>query len=386
MQSNSSKKNSSRKDWEHTEEAFLAPYASKSSQSLGRKYTEEPHPLRSCFARDRDRIFHSRCFRRLEYKTQVFVNGTADHYRTRLTHTMEVSATGRTLARILKANEDLTECICLAHDLGHSPFGHEGEKVLDQLMKDHGGFDHNLQSLRNVELVESPYPNFDGLNLTWEVRAGLLKHEAHREHAELEGHPIGPFQSLEAQIADLADDMTYHAHDVDDGLEAGIVTLPQLETTEFWKKAASVTRKRYPNLSEFQFFRATIRTMMELQVIDVSERAFEALEKYNPQSAREVMTAPEKIVDFSPEMHGMLNEFSAFMFKNMYYHHGVADATQVSVSMMKKLFLHYIEHPETMGAKAKERLEEEGLWRTVCDYVAGCTDRYAIEEFQKYGL
>lgn len=378
--------NHARKDWEEAEAAYLAPYASKSFESMGRRHPEPPHPRRSCFARDRDRILHSRCFRRLEYKTQVFVNGTADHYRTRLTHTMEMSATGRTLARILRANEDLTECICLAHDLGHSPFGHEGEHVLDELMKNHGGFDHNLQSLRNVERVESPYPDFKGLNLTWEVRAGLLKHEAHRENAELDGHPIGPFQSLEAQIADIADDMTYHAHDVDDGLEAGIVTLEQLETTEFWKMAAALTRERYPNLSEFQFQRATIRAMLELQVVDVTEHAFRTLEKINPQSVRDVMTAPERIVDFSPEMQEILSRFSSFMFKNMYYHRSVAETTRQAVSMMRKLFLHYIEHPESMGEKARDRIDEEGLWRTVCDYVAGCTDRYAIEEFRKYGL
>ncbi len=378
--------NHARKDWESTEDAHLAAYASKSSESRGRKHPEKSHPLRSCFARDRDRIFHSRCFRRLEYKTQVFVNGTADHYRTRLTHTMEMSATGRTLARILKVNEDLTECICLAHDLGHSPFGHEGEKVLDELMKAHGGFDHNLQSLRNIECIESPYPDFKGLNLTWEVRAGLLKHEAHNEGAELDGYPIGPFQSLEAQIADIADDMTYPGSDVDDGLEAGIMTRQKLEQTEFWNKAASITQQRYPNLSEFQFLRATIRTMLELQVFDVTEHAFQALETHNPQSVHDVMSAPERIVTFSREMQEMLDEFHQFMFENLYYHQGVAGATQESVSMMRKLFLHYIEHPETLGRKARERLHEEGLWRTVCDYVAGCTDRYAIEEFNRYRL
>jgi dGTPase len=378
--------NQARKDWESAEEVYLAPYASKSAESIGRKHPEQPHSLRTCFARDRDRILHSRCFRRLEYKTQVFVNGTADHYRTRLTHTMEMSATGRTLARILKANEDLTECICLAHDLGHSPFGHEGEKVLNDLMKDRGGFDHNLQSLRNIEMVESPYPDFPGLNLTWEVRAGLLKHEAHIEGAKLDGHPIGPFQSLEAQIADMADDMTYQAHDVDDGLEAGIVTLAQLGTTEFWNRAAASTRARYPNLSEYQFVRATIRTMLELQMMDVTEHGFQSLEKCNPKSSRAVMGAPERILHFSPDMQEILDQFSAFMFKNLYFHHDVADATKQSVSMMRKLFLHYIEQPETMGRKAKERIEKEGLWRTVCDYVAGCTDRYAIEEYQKYEL
>jgi len=375
-----------RQDWESTEENHLAPFATKSADSLGRRHDEAPHPLRSCFARDRDRIFHSRCFRRLEYKTQVFVNGMADHYRTRLTHTMEMSAVGRTLARILKANEDLTECICLAHDIGHSPFGHAGEDALDDLMTGHGGFDHNLQSLRCIEVVESPYPGFQGLNLTWEVRAGLLKHEAHIEGASLDGHPIGPFQSIEAQIADIADDMTYHAHDVDDGLEAGIVSLQQLETTEFWRIAAVATRTSYPHLSEYQFVRATIRRMLELLVFDVTEYAFTAMDKLDLKSTRDVMSAPQRIVDFSPGMKSILDEFSAFMFENLYFHHGVADATQQSVAMMRKLFLHYLEHPDTMGQKARARIGQEGLWRTVCDYVAGCTDRYAIEEYQRFGL
>lgn len=375
-----------RKDWETAEEGHLAPYAAKNAQSLGRRHEEAPHPLRSCFARDRDRIFHSRCFRRLEYKTQVFVNGMADHYRTRLTHTMEMSAVGRTLARILKANEDLTECICLAHDIGHSPFGHVGEEVLDDLMKNEGGFDHNLQSLRCVEVVESPYPGFQGLNLTWEVRAGLLKHEAHIEGAELDGHPIGPFQSMEAQIADLADDMTYHAHDVDDGLEAGIVTLAQLETTEFWRMAAAATKARYPALSEFQFVRATIRTLLEMQVVDAAEHASQVLEKQAPKNMCEVMAAPERIVAFSPGLKDVLDPFTAFMFENLYFHQGVTDATRKSTAMMRKLFLHYIEHPKTMGQKARDRIEQEGLWRTVCDYVAGCTDRYAIEEYHRFGL
>lgn len=375
-----------RKDWERGEEASLAPYATRSANSLGRRHPEQDHPLRSCFSRDRDRILHSRCFRRLEYKTQVFVNGTADHYRTRLTHTMEMAAVGRTLARILRVNEDLTECICLAHDIGHSPFGHAGEHALDELMVNHGGFDHNLQSLRCIEVVESPYPGFRGLNLSWEVRAGLLKHEAHVENAELDGHPIGPFQSLEAQLADIADDMTYQAHDVDDGLEAGIVTLAQLEKTEFWCMAAAETRRRHASLTEDQFLRATIRNLLELQVVDVLEHTSRSLEKYAPENVRDIMTAPKRIVGFSPGMTDMLSEFSAFMFEHLYFHHGVADATLESVGMMRKLFLHYVEHPETMGCKARARIAEEGVWRTACDYVAGCTDRYATEEYLRFGL
>jgi dGTPase len=251
-------------------------------------------------------------------------------------------------------------------------------------MKNDGGFDHNLQSLRAIEVIESPYPDFQGLNLTWEVRAGLLKHEAHIENAELDGHPIGPFQSIEAQIADIADDLTYQAHDVDDGLEAGIVTIEQLEQTAFWRMAMEATKERYSNLTEDQFLRATIRNLLELQMTDVIEHSFGKLENYKPTNVRDVMTAPERIIDFSPELKEVLSEFTAFMFENLYFHHSVATATKTSVDMMRKLFLHYIEKPETMGQKARTRIEQEGLWRTACDYVAGCTDRYAIEEFQRF--
>ena len=375
-----------RKDWEDAEERQLNPYASKSAHTLGRLHSETPHATRSCFARDRDRIFHSRCFRRLEYKTQVFVNGIADHYRTRLTHTMEMTAVGRTLARTLSANEDLTECICLAHDLGHSPFGHEGEHILNTLMAAQGGFDHNLQSLRCIETLESPYPTFTGLNLSWEVRAGLLKHEAHKPNATLDGHPIGPFQSLEAQIADIADDMTYQAHDVDDGLEAGIMTLEKLQSTRFWNHAAKKIHQLYPNANEEQKNRATIRTMIELQVADVIEQARIRLDQYQPTSVRAVMEAPERIICFSDEMKVMLDEFTKFMFTNLYYHSTVKETTSQRVEWMRRLFLYYIENPHHLGSKAQQQIKTEGLHRSVCDYVAGCTDRFALLECEKYGL
>jgi dGTPase len=378
--------NQARKEWEKVEKESLAPYAAHSAESLGRRHPEVDHPLRSCFARDRDRILHSKCFRRLEYKTQVFVNGVADHYRTRLTHTMEMAAVGRTLARILRVNEDLTECICLAHDIGHTPFGHAGEDALNHLMAEHGGFDHNLQSLRAVEVIESPYPNFSGLNLSWEVRAGLLKHKAELPGELLDTHPIGPFQSLEAQISDIADDMTYHAHDVDDALEAGLIVPEQLEETEFWRRAAQATRSRYTNLTEDQFLRATIRNLLELQVVDVISTSRHHLETLAPSSVKSVMEASLRIVAFSSEMEEILKAFDRFMFEHMYFHHRVADDTLRAVEMMRKLFLHYLEHPETMGKKAQARISSEGLWRTGCDYVAGCTDRYAIEEFNRFGL
>jgi dGTPase len=375
-----------RQEWEKLEARDLALYAAHSARSLGRLYPEPDHPVRPCFQRDRDRILHSRCFRRLEYKTQVFVNGTADHYRTRLTHTIEMAAVGRTLARAFRVNEDLTETICLAHDVGHSPFGHRGEYVLDELMKDHGGFDHNLQSLRAVEKLEYQYPGFPGLNLTWEVRAGLLKHQASRPEAELEGRPIGPFQYLEAQIADIADDITYHAHDVDDGLEAGLITLDQLEQQAFWRMAADRTREQYAALDAGHFLRITIRNLLDLQAQDILREGHCRLEKHRPKTIAAVMTAPERLITFGDEMSGLLDEFSKFMYRQLYEHPAVLDANREAVALMHGLFLHYVKHPETMGRKALARIPEEGLMRTVCDYVAGCTDRYALEECQKYGI
>lgn len=375
-----------RQEWEALEKRDLAPYAALSVNSLGRKYEEAPHPVRPSFQRDRDRVLHSRCFRRLEYKTQVFINGTADHYRTRLTHTMEMAAVGRTLARAFRLNEDLTETICLAHDVGHSPFGHRGEDVLNELMAGHGGFDHNLQSLRAVERLEYQYPGFSGLNLTWEVRAGLLKHEAGSAGAELDGHPIGPFQYLEAQIADVADDMTYHAHDVDDGLSAGLISVEQLQDLVFWQYAASRTDEQYSALDKDQHRRITIRNLLDLQVQDVLREGRRRLERHVPKRIEDVMNAPGRLIIFSGEMEDMLREFADFLYRQLYYHPDVADANSEAVELMRGLFMHYLNHPETMGKKARGRLDEEGLMRTVCDYVAGYTDRYAIEECKKYGL
>lgn len=376
----------SRQNREQLEHAGQVPFAACSSRSRGRRFPEADHPLRPAFQRDRDRILHSRCFRRLEYKTQVFVNGTADHYRTRLTHTMEMAAVGRTLARVFCVNEDLTETICLAHDVGHSPFGHRGEAVLNDLMHDHGGFDHNLQSLRAVEKLEYQYPGFRGLNLTWEVRAGLLKHEAATPGANLDGHPIGPHQYLEAQIADLADDITYHAHDTDDGLDAGLITLDQLETLAFWQRAAARTREQYTALDMEPFVRITIRNLLDLQASDAILEGEKRLQELQPRSVDDIVGAPQRIICFSTEMSAMLDEYSGFLYRQLYEHPAVLEANAEAVALMRGLFLHYLEHPDTMGRKARARIDEEGLMRTVCDYVAGCTDRYALEECRRYGI
>ncbi|HMO50019.1 MAG TPA: deoxyguanosinetriphosphate triphosphohydrolase [Kiritimatiellia bacterium] len=371
---------------EEWESRNLAPYAMAGGASRGRLHPEPRHDIRTEFQRDRDRIVHSRCFRRLEYKTQVFVNGTADHYRTRLTHTIEVAAVSRTLARALGANEDLAETIALAHDIGHSPFGHMGERALDELMKDEGGFDHNAQSLRWVEILEPRYPGFDGLNLTWEVRAGLCKHLSKVPGARLDDHPIGPFQFLEAQIADVADDMTYYAHDIDDGLDAGLLTPEQLESLEIWRMAGEQAAREYPGLGERHRLGMTVRCLLDLQVRDVLRYSEENLSACRPKSPGEVMNAPSRMVAYTPALWNQLVPLRKFLFEHVYWHPSVHRANEEAVAMMRKLFLYYVGHPGVMGRKAQARLARDGIWRTACDYVSGMTDRYALEEFQKFGL
>jgi len=371
---------------EELENVSLAGYAIRSGSSHGRVFPETKHFLRTEFQRDRDRIIHSRCFRRLEYKTQVFVNGTADHYRTRLTHTIEVAAVSRTLARALQANEDLAEAIALAHDIGHSPFGHMGERALDELMKDEGGFDHNIQSLRWVEQLEKRYPAFDGLNLTWELRSGLRKHLAKIPGAELNGKPIGPFQFIEGQIADVGDDLTYYAHDIDDGLDAGLITSDQLDHMEIWRKASEQAKRDYPGLGEAHRIPITVRCLLDLQVRDVIEYSEGRLTAHQPQTPDDVMSAPERLVTYSPALWNMLVPLRSFLFEHVYWHPAVHKANEDAVEMMRKLFLHYVSHQEVMGNKARARIPVDGVWRTACDYVSGMTDRYALEEFEKFGL
>lgn len=376
----------SRKETESLEEQTLAPYAARSARTHGRKYPEPAHEHRSEFQRDRDRILHSRCFRRLEYKTQVFINGTADHYRTRLTHTLEMTAVGRTLARALGANHDLTEAIALAHDIGHSPFGHAGEEALNELMAGHGGFDHNIQSVRWVEELELSYPTYPGLNLTWELRAGLYKHQAHIPGFTVDGQAIGPHQYIEAQIADVADDMAYSAHDIDDGLDAGLLNEDQLKTVEAWRRAAARARQQYGELPADHRLRATVRAVLDMQVEDVLRTSESLLARYQPQSPADIMACPERVVGYSPEMREIMRELRKFLFENMYWSPMVDKANKEATAMMRKLFLHYVAHPEVMGGKARARIPKDGVWRAACDYLSGMTDRYALDEYHKFGL
>ncbi|MGA0370103.1 MAG: HD domain-containing protein, partial [Kiritimatiellia bacterium] len=312
--------------------------------------------------------------------------GTQDHYRTRLTHTMEMTQVARTLARALRANEDLAAAISLAHDIGHSPFGHAGERALDKLMRDHGGFDHNLQSLRWVEELEETYPEFNGLNLTWEVRAGLCKHLSRDPGAELDGFALGPWQMVEGQIADVADNISYHAHDAEDGLDAGLISLDQLREIKLWRMAEERVHALYPAAEAHRLRYSVIRMLFTLQVEDVLRQAASRLEAWNPQSVAEVMQAPDRLVAFSPEFTELLKPYRSFLFEKMYMHPEVARAGDHAVRLMTRLFEHYLQHPDHLGEKAKKRLASEGLHRTVCDYVAGCTDRFAFEECQKYQL
>ena len=361
-----------REQMEATERATLAPYAQKSGESRGRKYPEQSHAYRTEFQRDRARIIHSRAFRRLEYKTQVFLNGTGDHLRTRLTHSIEVASISRTIARALSLNEDLAEAIALAHDLGHTPFGHSGEEILAECMRDHGGFEHNKQSLRVVELLENAYPDFPGLNLTFEVREGLQKHE------RKDGFP-----SLEAQIADLADEITYYSHDLDDAVDFQILTEAQLSENEVWKRSQQHVLAHYPDAREPELHKLIIRNIIDVQVEDVVTTSAKAIIDVDPKTGADVRKQSAKLIRYSDELRKANAALRKFLYANVYYHPRVAEVNQRACEMLKKVFECYVADPGQLGDVATGRVEQEGLHRTVCDYVAGMTDRYLMEEYAR---
>jgi dGTPase len=354
---------------EATERVTLAPFAQKSGGSRGRKYPESSHDYRTEFQRDRARIIHSRAFRRLEYKTQVFLNGTGDHLRTRLTHSVEVASISRTIARALSLNEDLVEAIALGHDLGHTPFGHSGEEVLNECMSDHGGFEHNKQSLRVVELLENAYPDFPGLNLTFEVREGLQKHE--RKNG---------FPSLEAQIADLSDEITYYSHDLDDAVDFNILTAEQLAENEVWKRSQQHVLAHYPEAREPELHKLIIRNIIDVQVQDVVTTSAASISKASLKNADDVRKQPAKLIRYSDDLKNANAALRKLLYANVYYHPRVAEVNRRACEMLKKVFESYVSDPKQLGEVATRRLEQEGLHRTVCDYVAGMTDRYLIEE------
>jgi dGTPase len=357
-----------REQMEADERRALAPFAQKSGDSRGRQFPEERHVYRTEFQRDRARIIHSRAFRRLEYKTQVFLNGTADHLRTRLTHTCEVASVSRTIARALALNEDLAEAIALAHDLGHSPFGHSGEEMLAECMREHGGFEHNRQSLRVVELLETVYPAFPGLNLTFEVLEGLRKHDEDSS------------ASLEAQVADLADEITYYSHDLDDALDFAILDSDHLDESAIWRRSHERVAARNPDLLGAELHKNIIRDIIDLQVRDVVATSAAAITAAAPASAEEVREQEDRLIRYSEELLAANRELRRFLYENVYYHPRVAEVNRRACEMLRVVFETFVLEPERLGDAATRRIESEGLHRTVCDYIAGMTDRYLLEE------
>ena len=373
-----------RVELEELERRSLAPYAQFSADTRGRRHKEAPPEWRTHYQRDRDRVIHSRAFRRLEYKTQVFLNGTGDHLRTRLTHTMEVAGITRNIARALRLNEDLAETIALAHDLGHSPFGHKGEAVLNDLMKRHGGFEHNRHSLRIVEELEQKYPTFSGLNLTWEVREGLVKHYTAYDHPGRRKGFEAKNSSLEAQVANLADEITYYSHDLDDGLDSGLLSESELkQNVALWSDAADEVRRQHGQLPDECRRYFTIRTIIDMQVKDVVETSEALIERVGVTSADEVRLWPKLLVQYSAHRRKRNIELRRYLYKNLYYNKVVNEPHLRAKQLLKDLFAFYLKHPAEIGEHARERIRRLGLHRAVCDYLAGMTDRYAMQEHQR---
>lgn len=374
--------------------SILAPYAATDEHSRGRRHQESAPAYRSQFQRDRDRIVHSAAFRRLEYKTQVFVNHEGDMFRTRLTHSIEVAQIGRAVARALSLHEDLTEAISLAHDLGHTPFGHAGQDALNRCMKEHGGFEHNLQSLRVVDLLEERYAEFDGLNLTFETREGILKHCA-RSNAEQLGEVgerflNGGHPTLEAQIANVADAIAYNNHDVDDGLRAGLISVDQLREVALFANAYDEVMMQYPGLGGRRLIHEIIRRMINRQVVDLLQNSERLLTEASPKSVDDVRQCGAALVAFSGDMAAAHQELKQFLRDRLYRHYRVHRMSVKAQHMVRGLYEAFFEDPKLLPDEYQKRtrtLESEfgtsGRARAVADYVAGMTDRFAIAEHQK---
>lgn len=369
----------------------LAAYAADTATSRGRRYPEPAPNYRSEFQRDRDRIIHSAAFRRLEYKTQVFVNHEGDLFRTRLTHSIEVAQIARSIARALQLNEDLTEAISLAHDLGHTPFGHAGQDALNACMQDHGGFEHNLQSLRVVEELEERYADFPGLNLTFEAREGILKHCSQgkaRELGELGERFLSRTQpSLEAQLTNLADGIAYNSHDVDDGLRSGLISLEQLGEIKLFQQQYDEVRSRYPDLHQRRKIHEVVRRLINCQVVDLITTSKARLVQLNPASLQVIREQSEPLIVFSNEMRELNLELKRFLRQHLYRHYRVHRMSAKAGRVIRDLFDAFFQDPRLLPVEAQatlSRLKQEqgtmGQARGVADYIAGMTDRYAIRE------
>jgi dGTPase len=368
-----------RKELEAQERRVLAPYAIRACDSRGRAHREPEHPYRTCFQRDHDRIIHSTAFRRLEYKTQVFVIHEGDYYRTRLTHSLEVAQIAETVARSLRLNMELVRSIALAHDLGHGPFGHSGEDALKQLMEGHSGFDHNLQALRIVELLEERYPSFPGLNLTWEVREGLNKHRRPRPGAP----KPPPNLALEAQVVNVADEIAYDHHDLDDGLTSGLIREEELRKIPMWREAHRQISKGTRGVPDGIRRLQIIRRLINWRVTELIRETERRVQRLKIRRSGDAQTARERSVAFSPEMERLRAPLKRFLIEKLYHHHRVVRMADKAQRLLTALFEAYLRKPELLPDTTRNRIKQEDPHRVVCDYIAGMTDRYAMEEYRK---
>jgi len=366
------------------EDRFLAPYAMKSYSSRGRVHKEEEHAYRSCYQRDRDRIIHCAAFRRLEYKTQVFVNHEGDYYRTRLTHSIEVSQIARTVASALRLNMDLAEAIALAHDLGHTPFGHSGEEILNELMASCGGFNHNLQGLRVVDYLEERYPDFPGLNLSWEVREGIVKHSSSFDIAvKIKEFFPKKMPSLETQAVYVADEIAYDNHDLDDGLTSGLIKEKDLEGFEIWEKINRKINQRYAKIDSSLRKYLIIRGLIDLQVTDLIQQTRQNITRFKIKKHAHLAKINSKIVNFSNEVSQLRKPLRQFLMQRLYHHYRVMRMSIKAKRFIRELFYEYVRQPSQLPSEVQLRVSKEGAERAVCDYIAGMTDRYALDEYKK---
>jgi len=372
-----------RQQLEENEDRSLAPYGMRSKDSKGRAYLDTEPDYRTSFQRDRDRVLHTTAFRRLEYKTQVFFNFEGDYFRTRLTHTLEVAQVGRTLARALGANEDLVEVICLAHDLGHSPFGHAGESTLAKLMKDYGGFDHNKQSLRIVTELEQRYPEFPGLNLTWEVREGMVKHESEYDITDASLFSPELRGNLETQICNVADELAYTTHDLDDGLRSGMITPQMLESVALWEILIHTFNWHGPLLGDLDRHRM-IRHLIGLMVTDMVQATDARLQKSGARSALDLQKLSYNVIGYSEDMQRRNREIKDFLYSKLYRHYRVIRMQIKAERIVTSLFNAYRTEPLGLPDHVQSWIPTRGLERTICDYIAGMTDRFAIEEYERF--
>jgi dGTPase len=371
-----------REKLEEIETLILAPYATHARNSKGRLHPDSEPDYRTAFQRDRDRILHTTAFRRLEYKTQVFINYEGDYYRTRLTHTLEVAQTGRTIARALGANEDLVETISLAHDLGHPPFGHSGEATLNEMMKDFGGFNHNRHSFRIVTEIEERYPTFPGLNLSWEVLEGMVKHETAYDISDASGFNPELRGSLEAQITNVADELAYTAHDLDDGLRSGMIEPAMLSGIALWEMITDGPGLEWRVMDDLTRHEI-IRELIGVDITAMVRSTHQRLEQSGVQSLLELQSLPYDVIGFDEEMRKKNDELKAFLYQNMYRQYRVVRMQKKAERVLSELFKAYEAEPTMLPRHIQDLIELKGLERTVCDYLAGMTDRFAVEEYQK---